>query len=603
MTYRPARLTCTAVLLCPLLLWAAPDALTPDGGRYFGPLHDAKLHGAGRLEWDNGARYEGEFAEGLFHGKGVLHYASGDVYEGEFRNGLMWGQGTLRMRNGTLYTGAFLHDDFNGHGRFVTRQGEIFEGEFKDGDFQGQGTHIRPDAEYRGEFADWRYQGEGELKYRDGSVYRGGFADGQYQGKGRLEREGGEAYEGEFVAGAFTGAGTYSHPSGVRHTGKFTDWRPNGFGRFTTARGDLYEGDFAGGRLEGAGRYVGKDGALYEGTFKDWRYHGQGRLRKANGDLYVGSFEEGLYEGAGTLTYAKARMDGQTEVRGLWHDGEPATSKEERQTLVADQERALYLQRALLDRAFAELAPSDPARINMYVLAVAGDGKQEVFRREVEYVRDQFANRYGTGGRTLTLINSRTTFDRVPMATVTSIREALSAIAARMDPDKDVLFLFLSSHGSKEHELSLDQRDMNLRDLRPAELGAMLKDAGIRWKVVVVSACYSGGFIEPLKDDHSLIVTAARADRRSFGCSDENDFTYFGEAFFKEALPGSTSFPEAFRNAQQLVNARELSDLEGKEPPADHFSLPQMHSAEPVERHLERWWAGLKDLELARSRH
>ena len=38
-----------------------------------------------------------------------------------------------------------------------------------------------------------------------------------------------------------------------------------------------------------------------------------------------------------------------------------------------------------------------------------------------------------------------------------------------------------------------------------------LNDSGVKWKIVVISACFSGGYIEPLKDDHSLIVTAADA--------------------------------------------------------------------------------------------
>jgi hypothetical protein len=28
-----------------------PDALTPDGGRYYGSLRNGKLHGLGRIEW------------------------------------------------------------------------------------------------------------------------------------------------------------------------------------------------------------------------------------------------------------------------------------------------------------------------------------------------------------------------------------------------------------------------------------------------------------------------------------------------------------------------------------------------------------------------
>src|SRR4030095_16954985 len=42
---------------------AAPDAITVDGGRYYGPLVEGKLHGRGRIEWDHGTVHDGELAE------------------------------------------------------------------------------------------------------------------------------------------------------------------------------------------------------------------------------------------------------------------------------------------------------------------------------------------------------------------------------------------------------------------------------------------------------------------------------------------------------------------------------------------------------------
>ena len=262
-----------------------------------------------------------------------------------------------------------------------------------------------------------------------------------------------------------------------------------------------------------------------------------------------------------------------------------------RQKVPLNVETALYNQRRLLDSTLGALAPSDPNKINLYLLSVAGDGSQEVFRREVEFVRDQFSRTFGTEGRSVALINSRNTVDAAPMATVTSIREALQAIAARMDKQRDILFLFLSSHGSKDHKFVLDQNGMDLRGLPASELAELLKETGIRWKAIVVSACYSGGFIDPLKDDHTLVITAARHDRRSFGCSDDSEFTYFGEAFFKDALPQSASFQDAFAKAEQLVRARELADRkESSDADSEDFSLPQMFNPGPVEEHLKRWW-------------
>ena len=64
----------------------------------------------------------------------------------------------------------------------------------------------------------------------------------------------------------------------------------------------------------------------------------------------------------------------------------------------------------------------------------------------------------------------------------------------------------------------------------------MLDDAGIRNRVIVVSSCYSGTFVDALRDDDTLVMTASAKDRNSFGCSNEADFTYFGKAYFDEAL-------------------------------------------------------------------
>jgi hypothetical protein len=586
------------LLAWPLALRAADpsapaDAVTPDGGRYYGPLVEGKLQGQGRIEWGNGERYVGGFVDGLFSGQGRLESGSGQVYQGEFRAGRMAGQGRLQLQDGSVYVGEFRDDHFNGLGRYEMRDGAVYEGAFEHDWFHGIGRLIDQEGEYYGEFKQGQQSGQGEASYRNGSKYRGEFARGRIHGKGRFENQDGEVFEGDFDDGQFTGTGTYVRKDGARYEGGFRDWRPHGAGRYTDAKGNLYEGDFVGGQLEGSGRFVGKDGTLYEGEFKAWRFDGQGRLALPNGDVYQGGFEHGVYQGQGTLTYAKPLADGRTHDIGVWRYGMLPDENEQRQARI-NVETALYNQRRLLDEALASLAPRYPGRINLYLLAVAGDGSQEVFRREVEFVRNQFAETFGTQGHSLVLINSRNTVDSAPMATVTSIREALHAIAARMDKEQDILFLFLSSHGSKEHELALNQNRMDLRGLPATELAQLLRDAGIRWKAIVVSACYSGGFIDPIKDDHTLVIAAARHDRRSFGCSDENDFTYFGRAYFQQALPQSASFQEAFVKAERLVRERELDDqTESKrsEPNAADFSLPQIYSPAPVEEHLQRWWA------------
>jgi hypothetical protein len=435
-----------------------------------------------------------------------------------------------------------------------------------------------------------RFAGEGELTYADGRKYRGNFVRGEFHGKGRYEKAD-QVYEGDFEKNEFTGNGVFTTKDGTRHEGRFLKWRPHGAGRFTDTNGNIYEGNFEDGDLVGAGQLWGKAGGSYEGEFKQWRFHGKGVLRLPNGDVYGGQFNYGIYDGQGTLTYAKPRPDGSTEVSGVWRYGRLVDERAERQAQ-ENVEAALYNQRALLDKALASLVRRNPAKINLYFLAIGGDGSQEVFRREVEFVRSQFDREFGTTGRSLALINSRSTMRSVPMATVTSIRESLKAIAARMDKETDILFLFLTSHGSKEHEFTLNQERMQLRGLSASELGKLLNETGIRWKVVVVSACYSGGFINAVTDDHTLVITAARHDRRSFGCADENDFTYFGRAFFKDALPTSSSFQDAFRKAEVLIREREAADeTAGSAGTEESHSLPQIQESPAVAQYLQRWWS------------
>jgi hypothetical protein len=406
-----------------------------------------------------------------------------------------------------------------------------------------------------------------------------------------LETGQGESFEGEFVEGDFTGQGIYTRPDGAYLEGRFVRWRGNGPGKFVDKDGNVFEGNFSNGDLNGNGRLRGKAGFVYEGEFKSWRFHGKGTLHLANGDQYSGGFADGQYDGEGVLKYARPRDDGRSEDRGTWRDGR-FEDEAARQLAMRNVELALYSQQSVLQRALGGLAPREAGRINMYMLALGGDGTQEVFRREAAFVRDQFDRGFGTRDRSLALVNSRSTVTEMPMATITSIRESLKAIAAKMDREQDILFLFLTSHGSKEHELTLSQNNMGLRNLPARELGELLRESGIRWKVVVISACFAGGFIDHLKDERTLVIAAARYDRPSFGCEDDRDFTYFGRAYFKDSLPSSGSFEEAFSKADALVREWELRDFrEAKKGGTPEFSFPQIYQAAPISEHLRRWWA------------
>ena len=127
---------------------------------------------------------------------------------------------------------------------------------------------------------------------------------------------------------------------------------------------------------------------------------------------------------------------------------------DERLRDAAVREDVLYLQPKLLERAVAAIAPPEAGRPNLYLVSVAGYSGQDVFRREVDAVDELFAARFGTRGRSLQARQQPGTVRDMPIATRTSLAFALDHLGTLMR-DEDVLFLFLTSHGSKDGRLTL----------------------------------------------------------------------------------------------------------------------------------------------------
>src|SRR5205823_10544876 len=136
-------------------------------------------------------------------------------------------------------------------------------------------------------------------------------------------------------------------------------------------------------------------------------------------------------------------------------------------------------------------------------------------------------------------------------ATIEALARSLQVAANRLNADKDVLFLILTSHGSPDG-LAIKAGRLT-QTLTPSRLAGMLAKTGVRHKVVVISACYSGVFIPRLANPDMLVITAADADHPSFGCQDKAKWTYFGDAFFNVALRQAKSLKDAFGVARALV--------------------------------------------------
>lgn len=250
-------------------------------------------------------------------------------------------------------------------------------------------------------------------------------------------------------------------------------------------------------------------------------------------------------------------------------------------------EQVMYQQSQMMDDAIAKLTPRVPGKVNLYLVAFAGDGDENVFRNEVDFVEKQFSQRFDAAGHIITLINNPQTLNRNPLASLSNLDSAIKAVAEKMDVNEDILLLFLTSHGSRDHELYVGMDPLPLDQIDSDDIADALSDTPIRWKVIVISACYSGGFIDALSDSGTMIITAARADRSSFGCGTESEITDFGSAFFVEGMNHNDSFDGAFAQAKQLISQWEERDNET-------HSEPQFVTTPQIDARLKQWRAGLK---------
>lgn len=229
--------------------------------------------------------------------------------------------------------------------------------------------------------------------------------------------------------------------------------------------------------------------------------------------------------------------------------------------LLTPAERALLAeQRGRVAAAINHMAPRVPGEANVFFVGFAGYGEQRVFRTEEGLARRVFGERFGSLDRSVELVNDvhdRTTY---ALATFDNLRYALRLIGRRMDRSRDVLVLVLTSHGSPKDGIAITNSDLLDDALSPRDVRQVLAEARIRWRVIVASACYAGIFIRPLRGDTTLIMTAADSRHSSFGCADNRDLTYFGEALFKDSLPGACSLEGAFESARRIIRQRETEE-------------------------------------------
>ena len=213
--------------------------------------------------------------------------------------------------------------------------------------------------------------------------------------------------------------------------------------------------------------------------------------------------------------------------------------------------RTMLEQRRRLDTALSALRSERGAYLDAYVVSIALDS-DPVFAREAREAAKVLERRYDAKGRTLTLAGPDGESDTLPHGSIDALIVSLARIAELMDPEEDVLVLYTTSHGI-DLGLAYHYGDNGYGVLSPARFKAVLDELGIKRRILLLSACFSGVFVDPLASEDTAILTAAASNRSSFGCAPENDWTFYGDALINNALRSPQSLGDAAEEAMNLV--------------------------------------------------
>lgn len=228
-----------------------------------------------------------------------------------------------------------------------------------------------------------------------------------------------------------------------------------------------------------------------------------------------------------------------------------------------------HAQLGLLDAEIARFTPPRPGVATVYALGISG-WSDDVFLKELDGALAAIGTILPIQGHTLRLINHRETEETAPLANQHNFVAAVHQLGQRMNKDADILLLLMTSHGQPSGFGLRLPNDIK-SELTPRLIAATLDREGIKNRIVIISACFSGAFVPPLANDDTIILTASDAKNTSFGCAPERDWTYFGDAFFRQSVGPGIDLQQAFDHARTLIQGWELLDRVPPSNPQSHF--------------------------------
>jgi hypothetical protein len=218
-------------------------------------------------------------------------------------------------------------------------------------------------------------------------------------------------------------------------------------------------------------------------------------------------------------------------------------------------EDALIDQQARIEARVAAL-PQHGKAAETLVLAVGGEGYLAVFDREARRAAAVLSARHG--GPALVLSNTPEQVESGLLASRRTVALALAALGRRARPG-DTLVVYLVSHGGEDASIAMAAPFLEFAPLTAADLATAMDAAGFTRRIIIISACFAGSWIDTLANPTTIVLAAAAADRTSFGCDDSRELTVFGEAMLGELANPALSPAQAFARARKRIAAAEAA--------------------------------------------
>ena len=255
-----------------------------------------------------------------------------------------------------------------------------------------------------------------------------------------------------------------------------------------------------------------------------------------------------------------------------WREFDPVLSDPD--AISPASEPVLAAQDFMMDRALDQLADERPGVTDLYFVGFAPDARHPGFVTDVDAAQHVMDERWNTNGRSVVLLNSPLTVAERPFATITHLRQVLLEIGDTIDADDDIVMLYLTGSSGADHTLTAVNPPLELVSLSPLGLKQLLDAAGIRWRVIVVSTCNAGTWVNALKDDDTLVIASSAADVRASDCGGGLAPSAFGQAFFTNAMRHSDDVAHAFE-----LTRKNLADR--------HVAQPVMAIGSAIAEHLK----------------